>query len=1043
MPTCPNCGTENPAGFLFCGRCGSSLAEPAPERRKTVTVLFCDVTGSTALGERLETEAMREVMLRYFDEMRVVLQRHSGTVEKFIGDAVVAVFGVPVAHEDDALRAVRAAAEMLARLETLNDVFESRFESRIGLRIGINTGEVVAGDPRAGEAFVSGDAVNVAARLEQTAGPGEVLLGELTYRLARQEVIAEPVEALALKGKEKPVAAYRLVTVAPNGHSPIGRAAGALVGRREELVALEKELAEAVTGEACRLVTVVGEPGIGKSRLAAELLASVENEARVLTGRCLSYGEGITYWALGEIVREAAGIGSEDAASVARARIEATLAGTDDVEAVPALLVQALGLERGSGATGEIAWAARRFLEAQARDSPLVIVIDDLHWAEQALLDLVKQLPELAHAPLLVICLARPEALETRPDWPGLILRLEPLPDGEAARLIEELIGGAGLQEDVRERVLEAAAGVPLFVEELLAILVEDGLVEQGPDGRWVAPGGLAEFAIPPTIDALLSGRLDRLEAQQRTLLEDGAVEGQLFHLGAVVTLAADTAERATPLLDDLVRRELVQWGTPSFFGETAYRFRHILIRDAAYRSLPKRIRGELHEKYAHWLEEKVGGREIGYEEVLGYHFEQAYRYGAELGLADDVLGTRAGRLLASAGRRALARSDMAAAEGLLSRATALLAENDRQRVECLLGLGVARRERGEFEQAAEVNDEAIEHAVATGLEGAAARGRLNAALLRLYTNPAGSDELVATAEEALPLFASLNDDAGLAQALWYIALSHWNRCRVGRAEDLLERAIVHAERADDRHWRDYILAMRGLSTVSGPTPAEDALRRCAELLLRAQEARSTVALLTSYSAVLEAMCNRFDAGREKAARGTSLLEELDRRVTAAGSGYFAARVELLADEPVRAETIAREALDTLESLGETVNSAVVAMLLAESLCRQGRFDEAEAATETSERLAWPDDLHAQVGWRAARAQACAGRGESQRGEEIAREAIALLEGTDDLDLRGDAFVALGKTLSGTQRDDAYRQAGALYEAKGNLASAERARRLS
>jgi len=1043
MPTCLSCGTENPEGFRFCGRCRGPLAEAAPERRKTVTVLFCDVSGSTALGERLETEAVREVMLRYFDEMRVVIERHSGTVEKFIGDAVMAVFGVPVAHEDDALRAVRAAAEMLGRLEALNDEFESRFGSRIGLRIGINTGEVVAGDTGAGEAFVSGDAVNVAARLEQTAGAGEVLLGELTYRLARQAVTAEPVEPLALKGKEKPVPAYRLVGVAAEGGARVGRAAGALVGRREELAVLGRELAAAVAEDVCRLVTVLGEPGIGKSRLTLEFLASVEPEARVLTGRCLSYGEGITYWALGEIVREAAGIGNEQAASVARGRIEALLPGTDDAEAVTALLVQALGLKRGSGATGEIAWAARRLFEALARDRPLVVVIDDLHWAEQALLDLVQQLLELAQAPLLVVCLARPEALDIRPGWPGSILRLEPLPDADAARLIEELIGGAGLEEDVRERVLEAAAGVPLFVEELLAMLVEDGLVRQAPDGHWVGRGSLAHFAIPPTIDALLAERLDRLEARQRTLLEDGAVEGQLFHLGAVLALAAETADRAARLLDDLVRRELVRPGTPSFVDETAYRFRHILIRDAAYRSLSKRTRGELHEQYAHWLEEKARGREIGYEEVLGYHFEQAYRYRAELGLADGALGVRAGRLLASAGRRALGRSDMAAAEGLLSRAAELLPEDDPERIERMLGLGVALRELGEFERAAEVNAEAIERAGAAGLDGVAARGRLNAAFLRLYTDPAGTDELVTTAKEALPVFERLEDDAGLAQALWFIALSNWNRCRVGRAEELLERALVHAERADDRHWRDQIVAMRGLSTVSGPTPAEDALRRCAELLDHTRGARATEALLTAYSAVLEAMRNRFDAGREKAARGSSILEDLGRRVTAAGSCYFAARVELLADEPIRAEGIARSALDTLDTLGETVNSAVVATLLAESLCRQGRFDEAEAATETSERLAWPDDFHAQVGWRAARAQACAGRDEAQRGEELAREAIALLEGADDLDLRGDAFVALGTTLSGAERHDAYAEAIVLYEEKGNLASAERARRFS
>ena len=1026
MPICASCGAENPEGFRFCGRCGAALLEAAPERRKTATLLFCDVSGSTALGERLETEAVREVMLRYFDEMRAAVERHSGVVEKFIGDAVMAVFGVPVAHEDDALRAVRAAVDMLARLDELNDEFEGRFGSRIGLRIGINTGEVVAGDVSAGETFVSGDPVNVAARLEQTAGVGEVLLGELTWRLTRQAVRAEPVEPLALKGKEKPVPAYRLLGLVDGVPGRAARAGSALVGREEELATLRRELDAAVEERSCRLVTVLGEPGMGKSRLAAELLGSSGLAARLLVGRCLSYGEGITYWALGEIVRAAAGLEKDDPAATARAKLEALLAGTADADVATGLLVQAIGLERGSGATGEIAWAARRLVETVAREQPVVVAIEDLHWAEPALLDLVEQLPALAHGPILVLCLSRPELLEARPEWPGTRLRLEPLGDADALRLIE----GAGLDAETQARVLEAAAGVPLFVEELLALLVEEGLT-------------LAEFTIPPTIDALLAERLDRLESRQRTLLEDGAVEGQLFHVGALLALAAETAEQASPALEQLGRRELVQPAPPSFTDELAYRFRHILIRDAAYRALPKKARAELHEVYAGWLEGKAGGRATEFEEILGYHFEQAYRYRVELGLGDDGLAVRAGRLLASAGRRALGRSDMAAAEGLLSRAAELLPDDDPERIERLLGLGVALRERGEFDRAGEITAEAIERAEATGLDGVAGRGRLNRAFLRLFTDPAGTGELVATATGALPVFERLGDDTGLAQALWFIALSDWNRCRVGNAEELLDRALVHAERADDRHWRDQIVTMRGLSTVSGPTRAEDALRRCDELLAHTRGARGTEALLTSYSAVLEAMLGRFDAGRQKAARGSAILEDLGRRVTAAGVSYFAARVELLADEPAGAEEIARSALEMLDALGETVNSAVLATLLAEALCRQGRFEEAVAATETSERTAWPDDLHAQVGWRAARAQAYAGRGEPERGEELARTAIALLEDADDLDLRGDAFVALGTTLSGADRRAAYDEAVALYEAKGNLASAARARRLS
>jgi predicted ATPase len=638
-----------------------------------------------------------------------------------------------------------------------------------------------------------------------------------------------------------------------------------------------------------------------------------------------------------------------------------------------------------------------------------------------------------------VLCLARPGSVEER-EWPAEILRLQPLADEETSALIETLIGGARLEDEARSRVLEAAAGIPLFVEELLALLVEEGLVREGQDGEWVATRSLAEFTIPPSIDALLAERLDRLGARERVLLEDGAVEGQLFHVGALLALAAEVLERAVALLADLVERELVQPASASFADETAYRFRHILIRDAAYRALPKKARAELHERYALWLETKVGERMTGYEEILGYHFEQAYRYRAELGLRGAAHAERGGRLLAAAGHRALARSDMAAAEGLLSRAAELLPREDPERVELLLGLSVALRDLAAFDRAAAVNREAMELAAATGLRGVEARGRMNGAFLRLYTDPARSHELVAAAEEALPVCEELGDDLGLAQALWFIGVAEWNRGRAGRARELAERALRHAEYADDRHMRDQALSLVAISVLFGPTPVEQALERCRSLHEGARSARGTAAVMMSYTAVLEAMRGRFDVAREQAARSVAMLEDVGRRMTAAGARYFAARVELLADEPGRAEEVARAGLVTLDAAGETANSPVLRALLAEALCREGRFAEAEAQAEASEQKAWPDDIRAQVLARAARAQALAAQGHGDRGEELAREALARLEHAEDIDLRAATLVALAATLSGTERDDARRSALELYERKGNLAAAARVR---
>src|SRR6266536_1668032 len=601
---CPQCGAENREGARFCDSCAAALTAPAAmrEQRKTVTVLFCDVTGSTALGEKLDPEPLRALLARYFERMKAIVERHGGTVEKFIGDAVMAVFGVPVLHEDDALRALRAAAEMRDALPELG----------LQGRIGVTTGEVVSGTE---ERLATGDAVNVAARLEQAAEPGEVLIGAPTLALAGDAAEVDLVEPLVLKGKAEPVPAYRLLNVR---ETPERRHEALFVGREREL-ALVGEAWERVQAEqGCELVTVIGDAGVGKSRLVAEVLASLE--AVVVRGRCLPYGEGITYWPVVEVLKQLDLLPSDDAAAVA--------------------IRSLLGETEAATSAEEIAWAFRKTLEHASAERPLVVVVDDIQWGEETFLDLIEHIALLSSgASILLFCIARPELTEHRPAWP-VTLRLEPLGDEDVDELIPERILG-----ELRAKITRAAGGNPLFIEEMLAMAGE-------------AEG---EVVVPPTLQALLAARLDQLETAERSVLERGAVEGEIFHRGAVQALTPDETQ-VTPRLAALVRKQLIRPDRPQLAGEDGFRFRHLLIRDAAYEALPKTTRAELHERFATWLEQH-GAELVELDELLGYHLEQACRYHAELGLpSDDELTAAARRRLTAAGRRASFRQDPGAA---------------------------------------------------------------------------------------------------------------------------------------------------------------------------------------------------------------------------------------------------------------------------------------------------------------------------------------------------------------------------------------------
>ncbi len=500
MAACPACGRDNPDGFQFCGFCASPLG-PAEgqEVRKTVTVLFSDVTGSTALGELLDPESLRNVMSRYFDMARTVVERHGGTVEKFIGDAVMAVFGVPTVHEDDALRAVRASTEMRAELAALNDELERGSGVRLKTRTGVNSGEVVAGDPSSGQSFVSGDTVNVAARLEQAAEPGEILIGAGTLSLVRDAVRVEATEPLPLKGKAKPVPAFRLLDVLVGAAPHTRRLDSRMVGRDDELRQALDAFDRVQQGRSCELVTIVGEAGVGKSRLTKEMLSGLAGRATVLEGRCLPYGEGITFWALAEMVRQAAGIEDSDPPAGALEKIGGLLDGIEDAALVRDRVGAAIGLSDSTGAIQETYWATRRLLEALAADRPVVAVFDDLHWAEPTLLDLIEYVAGFSRDhPVLVLCMARPELREVRPEWDrmGQVVTLSPLDPATSDDLIRNLIGATRLPREVRDRIVEAADGNPLFVEEMLRTLIDDGVLRRD-DGSWVATADLSRLSAP------------------------------------------------------------------------------------------------------------------------------------------------------------------------------------------------------------------------------------------------------------------------------------------------------------------------------------------------------------------------------------------------------------------------------------------------------------------------------------------------------------------------------------------------------------------
>jgi class 3 adenylate cyclase/DNA-binding winged helix-turn-helix (wHTH) protein len=982
------------------------VRQPAQAQRKLATILFADLADSTGLAVSLDPETWRAVQRRYFDAVAAAVARHGGTTEKYVGDAVMAVFGTPVAHEDDALRAARAAVETRDAVAGLEEALERELGIRLEVRVGLATGEVLSGGS-AGDPLATGPAVNVAVRLQQEISPGEIAVDELTRRLTGGAGRFSELGALELRGLRRPVHAFRLDDLVEGAAALPRRLDAPLVGRELELAVLRDAFAAAVSERALRAVTVSGPAGIGKSRLADELIDGMADDAIVLQGRCLSYGESAPFGPLRD-------------ALVSKDAVAAALEGTSDARAI------ATGLEGvfGGDATvpaDAVPWAFRRYLETLAARQPVVVALDDLHWAEPALLDLVEHFAASSReVPILLVCVTREELAEERPEFllTASQVALKPLTDRETGELVNHLLPDSVLDDETRGRLIAAAEGNPLFLEQLVAHVGETGLLEP-----------------PPTLRALLAARLDRLGPGERGVLERAAVVGREFTAGDVKELLDGAVAPTAPAhLETLVRRGFVQLAV-----ETGFRFRHGLIHDAVYRGAPKELRAALHERFADHLD-----RNAALDELVGFHLERAYRLHVELGEDDRrlrQLAADAGARLGRAGMLAWKRNDVHATVGLLERATALLPAESSLARELTCELGLALRAGGDGRRATDALALAARAASSAGDAHIELRAGMELSFVRLLEEPAREDDaLLALAERAIPTFEALKNDRALGRALLLAGYVHGGRhLRCKEQEEAAERALASYRRAG---W-PVATCVGQLSSAlyKGPTPAEEAVARCEALLAEDASGPAEEANVLVFLGGLLAMLGRFDDGRRSVARARAVFDELGQAGLAALSGEVAGGIELLAGVPAAAEQILLESCESLQRARLHTSSAACAGGLAAAFYAQGRYSEADEWSTTAESAASRTDLDARLAWEPVRAKLLARRGEHQRAERLARASVAVALGTDALNQRARTLLDLGEVmrLAGRESDAAelVEQARREYESKGNLAGVD------
>jgi len=996
------------------------------EERKLVTVLFADIVGSTRLGQELDAEVVRESLARTFDAARTVLEAHGGTVEKFIGDAVMAVFGVPTAHDDDADRAVRAAFALRDRVAAL-----AKDGIPFEVRIGVNTGEAVAGTGGGAQFLVTGPVVNLGARLEQAAGTGEILVGPLTHRITSRGIRYDPPREIEAKGigRVAAFAARSLVSAVPEQHRGIEGLHAPLIGRDRELRMLNEAFGRVGAEGTPSLVTVFGAAGAGKSRLLGEFTGTLD-PAQLRIGRCLPYGEGITFYPIQQILRADAGIGLTTPRAEAVAALRTAVArftGLDDAASVAQRLEVVLGLSEAPEALPdvppedlmeELRWGVRRYLERRAT-APLVLVFEDVHWAEQALIELIEHLAEWARAPLLLICLARPDFREIRPAF-GLsapnatAITLSPLGSDDTRVLIRELLAVDALSEEVRADVVTRAEGNPLYIEEFLRTLIETGHIAHR-EGKWVATGELRPVEVPPTLHGLITARLDRVAPEVKQLLHAASIVGRLFSTSALGAIAGTAP--SLELLREAARRDLIVEADERAPGEgRVHRFRHALFREVAYGTIPKAERLRMHDNYGRWLETTLGERAEEFQEIVGYHAEQAYRYATELGRGTvPELGHRALALLVAAADRAKARDDPHAAWKLFERAAEIADAIGAERSVRAHARGFALLGALGYTPADDASDRALDNSIA--LARAAGPSAVLVELLAwkamdVFNRKADVDAAKLIANELPDIARATGDMDLLAIALGTCGLlAYWWTDREAEEQFLLAAVAAGRQGKSVRSARLplLLLAQRAQRYSGDFASAAEYERQVGELLVGTSlMAKMRVARTQGQSAFSR---GDFATAIVQAERALTAAREIGAPVAIAFDEWILGEALLMHDDVVSARDTLEHAAEIMKDLHARGQIPAVSALSARARLRLGDYDAARAHLADAIAALMPLDIECHQSTRIAEAELAVMDGDPVSAERILRDELARIEpsgyGFDIAMLR----IALGELL--------------------------------